>query len=238
MTPLMLSFDFDTPAWDLSNTIVDLLFFTDMIFVFNTAIETEEFEIIDDHKNIAIEYISGWFAIDLLAIIPFGWFIPSGGDDATSAADFNQMVRVMRIGRLTKLVKLLKLLRILKFAKKSKAKDRQQKEFLQLTNAFNRLFFFCLIVFLITHLITCMFIFQATFVESDDDIITWLSYPGSEYRGQTGMQLYLSSLFWTTIISYGNYFAFNAVERLFGLFIMLLGGLFMTYSISIVSSMM
>ena len=125
MTPLMLSFDFDTPAWDLSNVVVDLLFFSDMIMVFNTAIETEDFEIVDDRKNIAIDYLNGWFAIDLVAILPFGLFIPSGGDDTTSAADFNQMVRVMRIGRLTKLVKLLKLLRILKFAKKSKAKDRQ-----------------------------------------------------------------------------------------------------------------
>ena len=122
----MLSFkEFETDAWDSSNIIVDLLFFSDMIIVFNTAIETEEFEIIDDHKNIAIEYISSWFAIDLLAIMPFGLFMP-GGDagEGTSAADFNQMVRIARIGRLTKLVKLLKLLRILKFAKKNKAKDR------------------------------------------------------------------------------------------------------------------
>jgi hypothetical protein len=136
MTPLMLSFPktFETDGWNKANTTIDLLFLTDMIAVFNTAIETEEFETIDDHKRLASEYLQGWFWIDLVAIMPFQWFLPSGnGGEDTSAADFNQMVRIMRIGRLTKLVKLLKLLRILKFAKKSKAKDRQQREFLALT---------------------------------------------------------------------------------------------------------
>ena len=59
MTPLMLSFPktFETDGWNKANTTIDLLFLTDMIVVFNTAIETEEFETIDDHKRLASEYL-------------------------------------------------------------------------------------------------------------------------------------------------------------------------------------
>ena len=46
-------------------------FFIDIIIIFNTALTTEDFETIDDHKQIAIHYLKGWFWIDLIAIFPF-----------------------------------------------------------------------------------------------------------------------------------------------------------------------
>jgi hypothetical protein len=48
----------------------------------------------------------------------------------------------------------------------------------------------------------------------------------------------MSSLYWTIVVSYGNAFAYNDIERVFGLFVMLFGGFLMTYSISIVGSLM
>ena len=56
------------------NAIVDILFFIDMIVIFNTAITTDEFETIEDHKSIAVYYLSGWFLIDLVSILPFDLF--------------------------------------------------------------------------------------------------------------------------------------------------------------------
>lgn len=47
---------------------------------------------------------------------------------------------------------------------------------------------------------------------------------------------YTNSLYWTIVISYGNAFAYNDFERMFGLVIMLFGGFLMTYSISVVGS--
>ena len=60
-----------------TNVIIDLLFLCDMIVIFNTALTSEDFETIDDHKSIAISYLTGWFWIDLLAIIPFEALMPS-----------------------------------------------------------------------------------------------------------------------------------------------------------------
>ena len=48
--------------------------------------------------------------------------------------------------------------------------------------------------------------------------------------------LYLAAIYWTMIIGYGNTFDYNDFERTFGLVIMIIGGVMMTYSISTVSS--
>lgn len=77
ITPLILCFDFEERGWVITNIIIDCLFLTDMIVIFNTAITTDDFVTIDDHKTIAINYLAGWFWIDLVAIIPFQWMMPS-----------------------------------------------------------------------------------------------------------------------------------------------------------------
>lgn len=58
-------------AFEASNHIIDVLFLIDMFVVFCTALTTDDFETIDDHKTIAITYLQGWFWIDLIAIMPF-----------------------------------------------------------------------------------------------------------------------------------------------------------------------
>ena len=75
MTPLSIAFN------DLDNKksnngvyfdyVIDILFLIDILVIFNTAYYNEDSEIIDNRKEIASDYLKGWFIIDLLAIIPF-----------------------------------------------------------------------------------------------------------------------------------------------------------------------
>ena len=90
--------------------IIDILFFFDIILIFNSAFYDEENEIIDERKQIAIAYLTGWFATDLLAIIPFDRLLGQSGG-------YNQLARIARVGRLYKLVKLTRLLKMLKVVK-------------------------------------------------------------------------------------------------------------------------
>ena len=53
------------------NAIVDLLFLVDMIIIFNSAIMDDQYNIIEDRSEIAKNYLSLWFWIDLVAILPF-----------------------------------------------------------------------------------------------------------------------------------------------------------------------
>ena len=71
LTPIHICFNDDSVGTTVLNYCIDFLFLIDMIFTFMSAYHTDDFELIDDHKTIAISYLSGWFLIDLLAIIPF-----------------------------------------------------------------------------------------------------------------------------------------------------------------------
>ncbi len=64
---------------------------------------------IDDRREIASRYLSGWFFIDLISVIPFDEFIDKG--------NVNKLARFSRIGKVYKLVRLTKLARLIKIVK-------------------------------------------------------------------------------------------------------------------------
>ena len=82
MTPVNMAFDKDMgPEWDYILGFMDFLFLIDVIIIFNSAIDDEDFRIIEDYKTIAIIYMRSWFFIDCLAIIPFDTIIMSAVND-------------------------------------------------------------------------------------------------------------------------------------------------------------
>ena len=52
--------------------IFDVLFLIDALLTFFAAVLTEDYNIIDDKKEIACMYIKGWFFVDILSCIPYG----------------------------------------------------------------------------------------------------------------------------------------------------------------------
>jgi hypothetical protein len=75
--PWRLAFDGESFGWELTYTIVDSCFFIDIILTFFTTITspTHNQVEIEDKKEIAINYLTGWFAIDFLSIVPFDMII-------------------------------------------------------------------------------------------------------------------------------------------------------------------
>ena len=133
----------------VTNTI-DTLFMMDIIVIFNTAYYDEYLQIIDNRKLIVKQYLTGWFTIDLMAIIPF--------DMILNATKTNQLVRFARVGRLYKLVKLTRLLRILKVLKNKSKMMKMVAEMLKMSLGFERLFFFILMFFILVHIVTCLWV--------------------------------------------------------------------------------
>ena len=56
-----------------------MLFLVDILVNFSAAYYTEDMDLVDDRKTIAKSYLTGWFAIDTLAIIPFDLLVGSNG---------------------------------------------------------------------------------------------------------------------------------------------------------------
>ena len=92
---------------NILNFIIDGLFFVDVIVIFFTAVVDENLEMNYHRSYIFRTYITSWFIIDIVAIIPFESFVAKNGEAAN-------LVRYARIGRITKMLKLIKLLRLMK----------------------------------------------------------------------------------------------------------------------------
>lgn len=91
------------------NHVLEALFFIDMIVIFNSACYDEDLDIIEDRKVIACNYLSSWFTIDLLGIIPFELILKT-------TYNYGPMARIARLGKLYKLARLAKLLKAFKIA--------------------------------------------------------------------------------------------------------------------------
>ena len=113
-TPYKIAFISDDDViWNTIDLTADFLFLIDIIIIFNTAYQDEAFQVIDERKLIAINYLKGWFLIDFFAIVPFQAIF--GG------SNMNEVVRFTKIGRMYKMVKLTKLLRLMKIIKNKSA---------------------------------------------------------------------------------------------------------------------
>lgn len=67
-----------------------------------------------DYKSIALNYIKGWFFIDVLTVIPFDKIVPKlekRHSQISSVAKFARFGRLYKLIRMTRLAKLFKLLK-------------------------------------------------------------------------------------------------------------------------------
>jgi len=82
LIPLKLALEDEFASeWDIILYMIDIAFIIDMILCFLTAYDDEDFQVHDDTKEIAYNYIVSWFFIDLLALIPFDLIISSAQGD-------------------------------------------------------------------------------------------------------------------------------------------------------------
>lgn len=116
VTPFRIAYYDDDPLeWIIIDTIVinhyphhsfvrakiDSFFAIDIALNFVTAYFDQYHQLIHDRKKIAWGYLTGWFFIDLISIIPISLMLNSHGDYAS-------LVRIARIPRLYRLIKMAK----------------------------------------------------------------------------------------------------------------------------------
>ena len=202
--------------------VIDTLFLVDILIVFNSVVLDEDFKTIDNRKTLAVNYIKGWFFLDVFAIFPFTEvFMLIGSGKGTDTGNLNQMIRLAKIGRLYKLIKLTKLLRILKIVKEKSKLLKMVRSVIQVGYGFERLFFFVLIFLLIGHIVSCLWIFVAKFQNYEG---TWMEDGAAE---MTDYNQYLTAFYFTvqtiTTVGYGDTSIVSKAERIFVMFIMLFG---------------
>ena len=145
-----------------------------------------------------------------MAILPFQLILTSSAEEGNNTANenLNGIIRILRIGRLTKLIRLLRLVRYMKLVKDDKGIKTMTREVMHLSVIYERLAMMISISFLAIHALCCMWLFSAIFtIEEIPGVSTWLD--SFDYDTLSPMKQYELSMYFATIISYGNIYAYN-----------------------------
>uniref|UniRef100_A0A915PCA1 PAS domain-containing protein n=1 Tax=Meloidogyne floridensis TaxID=298350 RepID=A0A915PCA1_9BILA len=88
----------------LLDSVVDVIFFADILLNFHTTFVGPVGEVVIDPKAIRHNYFKSWFLIDLLSCLPYDIFYMFKQDDERIASLFSalKVVRLLRLGRVAR----------------------------------------------------------------------------------------------------------------------------------------
>nr|QQY02443.1 potassium voltage-gated channel protein eag 1 [Cryptocotyle lingua] len=96
----------DDVSFLVVDSIVDVIFFIDIVLNFHTTFVGPNGEVISDATIIRINYLKGWFLVDLLSCLPYDVFnaFQPEATQSTISSLFGalKVVRLLRIGRVTR----------------------------------------------------------------------------------------------------------------------------------------
>ena len=112
--PIVVAFEPEQPkGWVAFDYIVDVIFVADLVKNFRTAYFNANNELVQDTRRISRRYVHSWFAVDLIASIPFELFAAAAtGASVLGRSDSSQISL-----RLVSALKSIRLLRLGRFAK-------------------------------------------------------------------------------------------------------------------------
>ncbi|XP_017078614.1 potassium voltage-gated channel subfamily H member 8 [Drosophila eugracilis] len=196
----------------VSDVIVEALFIVDILLNFRTTFVSRKGEVVSNSKQIAINYFRGWFALDLLAALPFDHLYASDLYDGEESH-----------------IHLVKLTRLLRLARLLQKIDRYSQHTAMILTLL--MFSFTLAA----HWLACIWYVIAVkeyewFPESN---IGWLQLLAERKNASvailTAAETYSTALYFTftslTSVGFGNVSANTTAEKVFTIIMMLIGAL-------------
>ncbi|KAK3595923.1 hypothetical protein CHS0354_032430, partial [Potamilus streckersoni] len=205
------------------DSVVDVVFFIDIVLNFHTTFVGASGEVISDPKIIRMNYLKSWFVIDLLSCLPYDVFNAFQDVDEGISTLFSalKVVRLLRLGRVV----------------------RKLDHYLEYGAAM--LILLILVFILFAHWLACIW-YNIGLTELSSGVnYGWLSTLASvtgerfdtsntsttgELLGGPGKKMrYLTALYFTlscmTGVGFGNVAAATESEKLFSVFMMITGAL-------------
>uniref|UniRef100_L7M9E4 Voltage-gated inwardly rectifying potassium channel KCNH3 n=1 Tax=Rhipicephalus pulchellus TaxID=72859 RepID=L7M9E4_RHIPC len=198
----------------ISDVIVEAMFIIDIGLNFRTTFVNKKGEVVAKPKSVALNYLRGWFIVDLLAALPF---------DLLNAAGLYSRDNQMYLH-------LLKLTRLLRLARLLQKMDRySQYSVVVLT-------LLMLMFTLVSHWLACIwFVIAVQEMESyPNNNISWLNQLSMKLQYDVLRPLdmaatYITALYFTTSsltsVGFGNVAANTNAEKVFSILTMLIGAL-------------
>lgn len=222
--PVTVGFSVSSNATTDIGTLIDVFFMVDLVINFFTTYEDDQKILILDFYTIGVNYLTGWFGIDLLSSVPLQW-IPGLEDDSGSFEAFRglkiiKLVKLLRVLRLTRLIALL-------------------QERFQIKHATVMIVEFMGIIFMVAHWLGCVFYF-VTKLQWDNDQVWSMSYladtPGGPLENRAVYEKYIAVLYWSlttmSTIGFGDIVPKTTTERVFTTVSMILGACIFAYGLT------
>ncbi|RLN88519.1 hypothetical protein BBJ28_00011306, partial [Nothophytophthora sp. Chile5] len=179
----VLPASFDVAASDNGfETSLDVFFMIDIVITFNTAVDRDG-SIRYDRQLAASRYLRSWFAVDMIAALPYGYIFTESSNYSTS---------------LRKSVKLLRLIRLLRLLRISRIMRRIQNAIF-IRSTLSSLMKYCLMVVFISHWFSCTF----HAIGAMDIEHSWITAQGLEAPKASKWDRYVAALYFSVQTLYG-----------------------------------
>eukprot|EP00347_Sterkiella_histriomuscorum_P001048 403373535 len=218
------------------DTLMDLIFFTDLVLSFFSAYEDKKVGIEVRHKQIAIAYFKSWFVLDLLSCVPIQLMelqLESETQSSGGKKSQTSSVKLLRLTRLPRLYRLIRIIRLFKMLRLFKQQSSMKRLFdsIKMNAGIVRMISVTITVFFLVHLVGCFWFLSAKLDDFNPD--TWvvrLGYMDVEPSGQ-----YLASIYWAlqtlTTVGFGDINAKTISEKIIAILWMIFGVGFYSFTI-------
>ena len=223
----------DSFTKEISYYFVDLIFLSDFILSFLRGYYNYEMTIIRNNKSIIINYLKKYFFFDLLEAIPIYSIIKIIITKSKEVyyGQSNIKLNILTIFLFIKPFKILKIMR--------RRQNKAIKEFYNylsqsyyLEQSFNFIISF-FIFFLFVHLFICLHIYLAY-----QSYPNWLTYTNTV--NESFLTKYIASFYFmiTTIttVGYGDIVCVSHIERIYHIFLLVIGTLVYTFLVSLIGN--
>lgn len=216
------------------NRLIDGIFIVDMFLQFFTAYKTDKKhgnQWVKDLARIRRHYLKGWFAIDLVSVIPFD-LLDMYAD--LGAASYLKILRIIRVLRLLKLLRVIKASRLY----------QRYEASMSLPYAYVGLTKFSVLLIVAGHWVACAWIMSGTL--QAESRYTWIdalaegyycrdSCPSPPRNMLKPYEIYAAAIYWSivtiTSVGYGDITAQNNDEMLVCTIYILMGSCLWAYII-------
>eukprot|EP00854_Cymbomonas_tetramitiformis_P019048 gene19048-22775_t len=191
VVPYRLSFTPETRelSWEIVELVIDVLFAFDVAVNFRTCI-MEDGRLIMEPIVVAKKYVKGWFAVDLIASIPWNLVI------GTSANTTFSLTKVAALAKLGRLLRMLRMLRMVKFLTKLAQQERQMTH-----PSMTRLLKFVFFITAIVHWFACL---AHTVVSNTTGEDPSLFFQVAGYESHGEFVQYIICVYWVTVCMMGH----------------------------------
>ncbi|CAJ1932854.1 unnamed protein product [Cylindrotheca closterium] len=201
------------------NFALNSIFGLDMVISFNLAFFNDQNELVYSHRDIANHYLSFYFWIDLVGVMPFYLIVLRITELYRDDTQLTQFLSLLRLLRLVRMRRVKQLFDIIKFSSKV--------SLISLTLIRNGV-----AAILWAHFAACAFFFIAKQYQFDPDN-TWIG--ALDQDAMTSSQAYITTMYWSvvtfTTVGYGDLSPINKEEKVFAMIYMLLNITLMSYII-------